>query len=236
VILTYLKNIYKVAYSMRAFLVLTAGFSLLLAAASVHAQTYGTSTTSSSSSVSSVPFVPSVPSIGVTLEPDRHEALPGDEVRYWITVHNMYGHELPAWKMAFFFDRPSMTILDAGGGMGEGDHIIFAVPAMWSGEQRTYSVRVRLIKNLRAGTRLRTYASMIWDGTMQPACAKNDLLIIARAPVTGAGDNTGPVEDLQAFLRPVNSARQGSALPLTVWTSVLALGLGVGGRLAKRFV
>lgn len=174
--------------------------------------------------------------MGVSLSAERNEANPGDDVRYWIKIKNLYDRQMPEWRIAFFFDRNQMQILETGGGRIEGDHITFAVPPMSSGEERTLSVRVHLYRNLRAGAVLRTYASMIWDGTIQPACAKHDLRIIERPPVTGAGDGVSPVENLQAFLRPINSASNGSPMPLLLWASVAVAGVTLGGRLGKKFI
>ncbi len=190
---------------------------------------------SSGSSPSTLSYISDVPKVGVSLESDRSEANPGDDVRYWIKVRNLYTGDMPQWKIAFFFDRHQMQIIDASSARGEGDHLTFIVPPMRSNEEVTFTVRVRL-KNLKPGTVVRTYGSMIWDGQISPACSKNDLVIIARPPVTGIGDYTAPVEDLAAFLRPVSAASKGSPMPLITWGTVAIAGLGVGGRLGKKFM
>ena len=177
----------------------------------------------------------STPKVGISLESDRGEANPGDEVRYWIRVTNLYNRQLGSWKVAFFFPRADVSIIDAGGATGAGDHLVWTVSSMVPGAAETYTVRVRLSGRLRAGASIRTYGSMIWDGQISPACSKNDLLIISRPPVTGA-DSTSPVEDLQAFLRPVSSATSGSSMPFLFWVSVSLLGLAVGAGVVKQVI
>ena len=154
-----------------------------------------------SSSVASA--ISSQPKVGVHLTADRSEANPGDDVRYWIKVVNLYNRDLPSWKIAFFFDPNQMQILESSGGRLEGDHVTFFVGASASGLEQSFSVRVRLYRRLAPGAIARTYASMIWDGTISPACTKHDLRIIERPPVTGIGDGTRPVEDLWRFVRPM---------------------------------
>ena len=176
------------------------------------------------------------PKVGVKLDADRSEANPGDDVRYWIKVVNLYDQDLPAWKIAFFFDADQVQILESSGGRLEGDHITFNVPASRSGDVSSYSVRVHLYRKLAPGEVIRTYASMIWDGEITPACSKHELRMIERPPVTGAGDNTASVEDLGAFLRPVSSAAPGSTMPMVMWGAVALIGVGIGGRMGKRFV
>lgn len=176
----------------------------------------------------------STPKVGMRLEADRSEASPGDEVRYWLTVKNLYREPLKSWEAAFFFPRSQVIITDAGGATGGGDHLLFRVPQLRAGEERVYTVRVRLVKNLRPGDTVRTYGSLVWDGTIDRACSKHELVIIGRPPVTGAGDNTAPVENLRAFLRPVSAAQTGSPMPLMVWLGVAVAGVTLGGRLGKR--
>ncbi len=175
------------------------------------------------------------PKVGVKLDADRSEANPGDDVRYWIKVVNLYDRELPQWKIAFFFDPNQVQILESSGGRLEGDHITFNVPASRSGDVSSYSVRVHLYRKLAPGEVIRTYASMIWDGEITPACSKHELRMIENRPLTGAGDNTSTVENLGAFLRPMSAASQGSPMPLMVWALVALVGVGVGSRLGKRF-
>ena len=148
----------------------------------------------------------SEPKVGVDLEPDRSEASAGDDFRYWIKMKSLYTGELPPWKIAFFFDATQMQILSLDGGRLEDDHVIWNVPTLQAGEERTYSVRVHLFKKLQPGEIVRTYASMIWDGQISPACDKHELTVIGKPPVTGPGDYTAPVEDLTQFLRPVHNA------------------------------
>lgn len=151
----------------------------------------------------------STPKVGIRLEPDRDDAKPGQELRYWIRVTNLYNKDLGSWDVAFFFDRSKMAILDAGGARGGGDHLRWSVPAMGPAETRTYSVRVQVRGSVRPGESVRTYASMIWDGQISPACSKHDLRIVGRPPVTGAGDNTRELEDVNQFLRPINKSSGG---------------------------
>lgn len=181
--------------------------------------------------------ISSEPKVGVHLTADRSEANPGDEVRYWIKVVNLHNRDLPSWTIAFFFDPNQMKILESSGGRWEGDRIDFTVPASRSGQEQSYSVRVHLYRKLAPGEIARTYASMIWDGTISPACSKHELRMIERPPVTGAGDATEAVEDLGAYLRPaVGSATHGSPLSLVIWTIIVVAGVVMGGRLGKRFV
>ncbi len=180
-------------------------------------------------------YISDVPKVGLSVESDRSEANPGDDVRYWIRARNLYSRDLPQWKVAFFFDPNDMQILDAGGGRIQGDHILFNVPASRSDEEHVYSVRVHLFKKHKNGKVIRVYGSMVWDGTISPACSKNELRIIEKPPVTGADDDyTGPVENLQAFLRPVNAATHGSPMPLLVWIAVAAAGIAIGGAVSKK--
>ena len=179
-----------------------------------------------SSSIAS--SISSQPKVGVHLTADRSEANPGDDVRYWIKVVNLYDRDLPSWKIAFFFDPNQMQILESSGGWLEGDHLVFNVGASRSGLEQSFSVRVHLYRKLLPGETLRTYASMIWDGSISPACSKHDLHIIERPPVTGAGDATSAVENLGAYLRPISAAPRGSSMSLVVWVGILGLGLGFG--------
>lgn len=160
--------------------------------------------------------------------------MPGDDVFYRIAITNLFNQSLPPWKLAFFFDGTQLQVINAGGGRIEGGHILFNSPAMGSGQKMELMVRMHVYRKLRAGDTARTYASMVWDGSIQPACAKHDLRVIERPPVTGAGDGTSTVENLGAFLRPVNAASNGSAMPLLVWVSVGGLVLGLG--LGKKFL
>ena len=178
------------------------------------------------------------PTVGVFLESDRSEAYPGESVRYWIKTRNLYVRDLPQWNIAFFFDRSQMQILETGGGRLQGDHVMFTVPATHSNEEQNVTVLVHLYKNLKAGTTVTTYGSMIADGTISAACSKNALTIASpvRLLQTGAGDGTSPVENLRAFLRPVSATSQGSPMPLMVWGSVALSGLALGGRLGKKFI
>lgn len=162
-------------------------------------RTDGVTTTNASVASS----ISSEPRVGVHLTADRSEANPGDDVRYWIKTVNLYNRDLPGWKIAFFFDPNQMQILESSGGRLEGDHVTFNVGAARSGQEQSFSVRVHLYRKLGEGEVARTYASMIWDGTIQPACSKHDLRMLSHAPVTGAGDGTRPVEDLRRFLRPM---------------------------------
>ena len=173
--------------------------------------TYSTPTITSTTvtSTSSVAAVSGVPKVGVHLEADRNEANPGDSVRYWIRITNLYNRDLPSWGIAFFFDPNRMQITDTGGGRIEGDHVTFGVPTMFSGQEISYSVGVHLYNNVQPGDVITTYGSMIWDGSIQPACSKHLLSIISRPPVTGVGDATSPVEDLQQFLTPVSATTAG---------------------------
>lgn len=191
---------------------------------------------SSSSSSSNVGGVTNYDNtIGVSIESDRNEANPGDTIRYWIRVKNLSNDVMPTVDIAFFFDRLRQVILQTAG-RGGGDHIRFTVPRMAPGAEFTYTVVTQLKSGVRPGEVIRTYASMVWDGTIRPVCAKHDLHVIARPPVTGAGDATGPLEDLTAFLRPVNAAKNGSAMPLMGWASVAVSGVALGGRLGKKFI
>lgn len=151
--------------------------------------------------------------IGVSLHADRREANPGDEIAYWIRIRNLSGRDLPPWRIAFFLD-PRMQVSSVGGGRLEGDHVTFAVPAMGGGGELTYGVRVLLHPDLAAGEVLRTYASMIWDGQLSPACAKHDLRIAGGQPITGAGEGANEVEDVRAFLTPV-------AAPMSGWMTFM---------------
>lgn len=173
--------------------------------------------------------------VGVHLTADRSEANPGDDVRYWIKVVNLFNRDLPKWEIAFYFDASKMQILESSGGRVDGDHVNFTVPAARSGEVSGFNLRVRLYNKLAPGEIIRTYSSMIWDGTISPACSKHELRIIGRPPVTGAGDATGDVENLRAFLRPMNSASAGSPMPLMIWAMVAVAGIAMGGRLGKKF-
>lgn len=166
----------------------------------------------SSSSQASMPALVSDPTIGLTIVSDRSEALPGNDILYRITARNISTSDMPRWSVAFFFDQAQMQILDAGGGVRKGDHITFGVPALVPNQEVSFSVRVHLYNNLRSGTLVRTYGSMIWDGTLKPACSRNDVRIIARPPVTGVGDNTAPVEDLRKFLTPIAVDQNGGFL------------------------
>ena len=192
------------------------------------------SVTSQIRPIPTVSSVSSTPTVGLSLESDRSEANPGDEVLYWIKARNLYVRDLPSWKVAFFFDHNQMQIIDASNARGDGDHLTFIVPSMRPNEDVTFSVRVRLLRNLKPGTVIRTYGSMIWDGSIGAACSKNDLVIIARPPVTGIGDNTGPVENLQAFIRPISAASNGSPMPLMVWMGIALTGITLGGIVGKR--
>lgn len=173
---------------------------------------------------------------GVHLTADRSEASPGDDVRYWIKTVNLYSRDLPQWKIAFFFDPNQMQILESGGGRMEGDSITFTVPAARSGEQSGFNIRVRIYRTLAHGEVVRTYASMIWDGTIGPACSKHELRIMGRPPVTGAGDSTGDVENLMAFLRPINSTSAGSPMPLVIWMAASVAGVAIGGILGRKML
>ena len=234
----------RITLTIVAFLSLSA--SVLLTVSIAHADDYyGSSSapypyfrrTDPAPVSSSVSSIADTPKVGLSVDSDRSEANPGDEVRYWIKARNLYRGDMPQWRVAFFFDQNQMQILETGGGRLEGDHVTFDVPSTRSNEERTFSVRVRLYRNLQPGENIRTYGSMIWDGRISPACSKNDLRIIAHVPVTGAGDGTSPIEDLGAFLRPVSSATSsgGSPMPLLVWGGVAILGLGVGGTFGKKF-
>lgn len=174
--------------------------------------------------------------VGVHLTADRSEANPGDDVRYWIKVVNLYNRDLPKWEIAFYFDASRMQILESSGGKVDGDHVNFTVPAARSGEVSGFNLRVRLYNKLAPGEIIRTYASMIWDGTIGPACSKHELRIMGRPPVTGAGDATGDVENLRAFLRPISSAAGGAPMPLMIWAVVTAAGVVIGGRIGRRLV
>ena len=245
----------RLPFTIGAILLLVLGIILTMPVA--HGQDYYDSSepypyfrrASSSSSVSSsVPSyvapvttsasVSSRATVGLSIDADRSEANPGDEVRYWIHARNLWDRNLQEWKVAFFFDPNQMKILETGGGRLEGDHVTFVVPAMGSNQEKSFSVRVHLYKNLQPGMSLRTYGSMIWDGTISPACSHNDLQIMGpvRLIQTGAGDGTSPVENLQAFLRPISAASNGSPMPLIVWMGVLALGVGIGGGVGKKFL
>ncbi len=191
--------------------------------------------------------ISSEPKVGVHLTADRSEANPGDDVRYWIKVVNLYNRDLPNWKIAFFFDPNQMQIRESSGGRLEGDHVTFNVSASRSGQEQSFSVRIHLYRKLAPGEVARTYASMIWDGTISPACSKHELRIIERPPVTGAGDGVDPVEDLRAFLRPasalratagrpVSAAAKGSPMPFILWAAIGIAGVAIGGRMGKRFV
>ncbi len=179
-------------------------------------------------------YISSTPKVGISVDADRSEANPGDDVQYWVRVRNLYSGNLPQWKVAFYFVPTSMQVIDSGGGRMEGDHVVFNVPASRSDEEHVYSIRVHLFRNLKEGQVLRTYGSMIWDGTISPACSKTDLRIVTVRPATGAGDNVNPVENLQAYLRPVNAAANGSPLPLALWIIVAIGGVALGGVLSKR--
>ncbi|NOS66910.1 MAG: hypothetical protein HOO67_00870 [Candidatus Peribacteraceae bacterium] len=192
------------------------------------------STVSTTSSITS--SISGQPRVGVTLTADRGEANPGDDVRYWIKTVNLYDHDMPAWKIAFFFDPNQMQILESSGGRLEGNHVTFNVGTSRSGQQQDFSVRVHLFRKLGDGDVARTYASMIWDGSIQPACAKHDLRMMSRPPVTGPGNGTDPVENLAAYLRPVSAAANGSPMPLVAWAGVAMAGIAVGGRFGKKFL
>jgi hypothetical protein len=125
----------------------------------------------------------SIPKIGANLVPDRDQALPGDIVTYCVCVENVYTGTLPAFEMAFFFDPSSMTVIDAGGGTIEGDHVRFAVQALGSGQLWKRVVKVRVSDRAAVGSSLRTYASMILNGAIEPACVKHDLIVSAPAVV-----------------------------------------------------
>lgn len=197
----------------------------------------GMNTVSVSSSIAS--SISSEPRVGVHLTADRSEANPGDDVRYWIKTVNLYNRDLPTWKIAFFFDPNQMQILESSGGRLEGDHVTFTVGASRSGQEQSFSVRVHLYKKLREGEVARTYASMIWDGAIQPVCSKHDLRMMSRPPVTGPGDGTDPVENLSAFLRPASALRAtagkpGSAMPLMIWGVVALTGIAIGGKFGRK--
>jgi hypothetical protein len=151
----------------------------------------------------------SSPKVGIRLEPDRDQAHPGQELRYWIRVTSLYDKQLQSWDVAFFFDRNKMAIIDAGGARGGGDHLRWTVPSLAPGETRSYSIRVQIRNGVKSGDVIRTYASMVWDGQIYPACSKHDLLIVGRPPVTGAGDNTRPLEDTTQFLKPMSGTKTG---------------------------
>jgi hypothetical protein len=156
------------------------------------------------------------PQVGVFLQSDRSEVMPGDDVRYWIRIRNLSNKPLPTWQIAFFFDRATMLIADAGGARGAGDHLVWNVPALSPNADWTETVVVHIYKNAQTGIMVRTYASMIWDGTISPACSENDLVIIKRPPVTGADDDLfGPVEDTSRFLTPMPTSGG-------FWASLLA--------------
>ena len=141
--------------------------------------------------------------IGACLEADRNEAFAGDEVTYTLCIKNLYRGVMPEFRMAFFYDPNLMTIVESSGATFHGNNIAWRILPMQRGEVRKIRVRVRLPKNLRSGARLETYGSLVWDGNIQPACAKHVLTIISRPPVTGAGDNTSSVENVNQFLKPI---------------------------------
>lgn len=143
--------------------------------------------------------------IGACIDADRAEAFPGDDVRYVLCIKSLYRGVLPQFKMAFFFDPNQMKIIDAGGATFHGNNVAWTITPLQPGEVRKLTVKVHTFRNVKPGTKLRTYASMVWDGALEPACTKHDLLMIAKAPVTGAGDAMAPIEDLQQFIRPVTA-------------------------------
>lgn len=172
------------------------------------------------------------PKVGMALEPDRDEAFPGDEVVYCICVQNMYQETLGKFDVAFFYDPNLMTIVDAAGGRMEGNHIRFTVPPLKSGEKFTRHIRVRLPKNLRAGAVLRTYASLVWDGTIDKACAKHDLTII-HPPKTGF--DLASLSTAEATLRPIAETASTNGLSgLLAMGSVAISGTGIGVGIGRK--
>jgi uncharacterized repeat protein (TIGR01451 family) len=68
-----------------------------------------------------------------------------------------------------------------------------------------------------------------------PDYADTELRTITMLPKTGADGHTGPLENVSKYLLPASSSGNAAA-SATVWGSLLLMGLGVAGKVARRMI
>ncbi len=162
---------------------------------------------------------------------DRYEAQPGDHVTYTITIRNGTSEAVTGVQVSDLFDANKVAMSNIDSGSMSNGSIVWDIGSVGPGETRIIRYTGTLSSSLRHGDSVQNTATMASDKGQMGGSAT--VRIIQHLPQTGAGDNTGPLDDGSQFLRPISAAQEGSALPLTIW-SVMLSGIGTMGYFGKR--
>ena len=160
---------------------------------------------------------------------DRPEAQPGSLVTYTITLRNPGSTPMPALEVVDRFNASQMTIEDTGNGKSGNGTLTWSLPGLQSGESRTIRYRARLSSALRHGQ------SVSNTVTVNGATDTVTVNIIEFLPQTGIGGTyLKKLTDDGAGLTTAIVESDSSTVELTIWISIIALGLAAGTVLGKK--
>ncbi|MDD5751371.1 MAG: DUF11 domain-containing protein, partial [Candidatus Peribacteraceae bacterium] len=182
------------------------------------------------------PPPPSGGTVTIDKQADRSEAQPGSIVSYTITIRNTSSAPTVPLTIEDAFNAGEMTVESADGGLVSGGSIRWDIGSVGAGVTRLITYRVRLNSTLQHGQTVSNTARIV-----NGASDIEEVHIIKQFPQTGffgrafTADTNG-----QAFLQPVSpkprTAESSSAsLPMILWITLSALGIGTGGLIGKKF-
>lgn len=174
-------------------------------------------------------------SVQLQVESDRTEVRAGDAVYYTVTVRNTSQATLDNFQVVYTFSPSQISILETDG-VPSADHVLWTVSSLAPDQKRALRLRAQVVASLQHGDIIRGTAIATINGAVQPVSALSQVSVIQNLPMTGAGDNTGPLENTRRFLSPFRGSKGSSAIPMAVWTATILMGLGMGGALAKKYL
>ena len=187
----------------------------------------------------SIPPPPPPPPPGGTVtidkQADRSEAQPGSVVSYTITIRNTSGAPTVPLTIEDSFNAGEMTVESADGGLASAGAIRWDIGSVGANVTRLITYRVRLSSSLQHGQTVSNTVRIVSSN----ASDIEEVHIIKQFPQTGffgrafTADTNG-----KTFLQPVAPqprATDSASLPMVLWITLSALGLGSGSLIGKKF-
>ncbi len=167
---------------------------------------------------------------------DRSEAQPGDVVSYTVTIRNTGTVGVTGVNIDDVYTSGQLTILDAAGGIVQGNSIHWTIDRFDANTTRTLRYTARIGASMRNGDVLPNTVTLTAPG--QNASDSAIVRIIQQLPQTGVHSLGLPSGGVSAFLRPATSHSTSgeNGVPLFAWLSVMISGLGAGGLAGRKFL